>query len=223
MKFGFFKIGLLALSLSAPSLRAQHWNVGAPTARADWDCNFSSGRFGQRFIVADFNNEQKPDSITLMGLGQHGGQNVFSVRVCDSGRTVSLLTFESDETSIIVTAIDVNQDGSPDIIVEQPYTQKRIQIWLNDGHGGFQKANVADFANPDTRAPRTVAASSKGRHHSPPRAHLRRGKKLSIQRAKLPPTCRYCRSRYHRSPTMRVQKDLGGPNLSRAPPIAIHL
>ena len=84
----------------------------------------------QRFVVADFNNDQKPESITLRSLGQHGSKNIFSVRVCASGRTVSLLTLESTEPSIAVTAIDVNRDGSPDIIVEQRYTQKRIQVWL---------------------------------------------------------------------------------------------
>lgn len=222
MKSGFLKIGLLTLLLSAPSLRAQDWGVGTQSARAD-RCNFSTDRFGQRFIVADFNNDQKPDSLTLMSLGQRGGQNVFSVRVCDSGRTMGLLTFESKEPSIVVTAIDVNQDGSPDIVVEQSYTQKRIQVWLNDGHGGFHKANVADFANPDTRAPCTVAAFSKGRHHSPPRAHRRRGKELSIQAAALPSARRYSPSQYHRSLIVRVRKDLGGPNPPRAPPIALHL
>jgi hypothetical protein len=222
MKFGFFKIGLLALSLSAPSLFAQHWSVGAPSARADWGCNFSTERFGQRFIVADFNNDQKPDSITLVSLGQHGGQNVIGVRVCDYGRTASLLTFESNEPSIIVTAIDVNQDGSPDIVVEQRYTQKRIQVWLNDGHGGFHKAHLADFAIPDTRAPSSVAAPSKERYNSTPRVHLRRGTKLSIQTAKLPTAYRYSPGRDQWSFTVRAQKDLGGPNLSRAPPVALH-
>lgn len=221
MKFGFLKIGLLALSLSAPSLRAQDWSVGTLSARPD-RCNFSTERLGQRFIVADFNNDQKPDSIALMSLGQHSGQNVFSMRVCDSGRTTGLLTFESNEPSIIVTSIDVNQDGSPDIVVEQRYTQKRIQVWLNDGHGGFHKANAADFAIPDTRAPCTVAASS-GQHHSPRRAHLRRGKKLSIQGATLRTASRYSPSRYHRSLIVRVRKDRGGPNPPRAPPITLHL
>ena len=210
MKHGFFKIGLLALFLSAPSLHAQHWGVGALSGPAD-RCNFSSERSGQRFIFADFNNDQKPDSLTLRSLGQHGGQNVFGVRVCDSGRIVSLLTFESSEPSITVTAIDVNQDGSPDIVVEQRYTQKRIQVWLNDGHGGFRKARAADFPNLGTRAPCRVAAPSEGRHNLPPRAHLWRGKKLCIQRAELPTTSRSSPSRYHRSPTVRVQRTWADP------------
>ena len=220
MKFVFLEIGLLALSLSAPPLRAQDWSVGAPSAGAD-RCNLSGERFGERFFVADFNNDQVPDSITLMSLGQHGGKNVFGVRICESGQTVSLLTFESNEPSIVVTAIDVNQDGSPDIVVEQRYTQRRFEVWLNDGRGGFHKADLADFANPGTRAPCTVEAPSKG-HHSPPRAHLRRAKKLSIQTAKLPMACRYSPNGYHWSFSVRVQKAVGGPNLSRAPPIALH-
>ena len=222
MKRGFFKIGLLALSMAALSCRAQHSNVGTPLAEAD-RCNFSNERFGPRFIVADFNNDQKPDSVILRSLGQHGGKNIFSVRLCASGLTVSLLTLESTEPSIAVTAVDVNRDGSPDIIVEQRYTQKRIQVWLNDGHGGFRKAHAGDYRNQDTRAPCSASAPSKERRNSPRRAHLIRGKKLSIERAGLPTPCGYSPQRYRWSLTVRVQRHLGGPNLSRAPPIALHL
>ncbi len=222
MKHSFFKIGLLALSMAALSGRAQLSSIGAPLAEAD-RCNFSTGRLGPRLVVADFNNDQKPDSITLRSLGQHGGKNAFSVHVCASGRTVSLLTFESTEPSIAVTSIDVNGDGSPDIIIEQRYTQKRIQVWLNDGHGGFRKAHTGDYRNQDTRAPCIASAPSKGRHNSPRRAHLVRGKKLSIERAELPTTCGFSPQRYRGSLTVRVQRHLGGPNLSRAPPIALHL
>ena len=222
MKFGIFKISLLVLSLCAPSLCAQHWSTGASSAQAD-RCNFSSERFGQRYIVADFNNDQKPDSITLISLGQHGGQNLFGVRLCDSARPVRLLTFESSEPSVIVTAIDLNQDGSPDIVVEQSFTQRRIEVWLNDGRGGFQKARVADFAIPDTRAPCSAGMPLKERGNFPPRAHLRRGKKLGMETAKLPTICCYSPNRYRRSLTAQVQKELGGPNLSRAPPLPIQI
>ena len=222
MTSGFLKIGLLVLTLFAPSLRAQDGSIGSQPAQAD-RCNFSTERLSQRFIVADLNNDQRPDTIALMSLGRQSGQNIFSVRVCDSGRTVSQLTFESNERSIIVSAIDVNQDGSPDIVVEQRYTQKRIQVWLNDGHGGFHKAKIADFVNPDTRARCTVAASSIEQHHSPRRAHLRTGKRLNIQAAPLPTIRRYSPSLYHRSLVVRVQKYFDGPNPSRGPPAALHL
>lgn len=221
MKRGFLQIGLLALFLAAPCLRAHHGGVGPLSVKAD-RCNFSSGQFGQRIIVADFNNDQKPDSISLRSLGRHSGENAFGVRVCASGRTESLLTVDSSDPSITVTAIDVNQDHSPDIVVQQLYTQKRIQVWLNDGHGEFHKAHTDAFTYSDTRAPCTVSAPSKRRHNSPRRAQLRRGTKLNIQRAELPPTSCYSPSRNIRSLTVTVQRYLGGPNLSRAPPIILY-
>lgn len=221
MKCSFLKIGLLALSLAAPSLGAQHSDVVSPSAKAD-GCEFSE-HFGQRFIVADFNNDQMPDSISVRSLGQRGGKNTFRVHVCASGRTVSMLTIDSSDPSITLTAFDVNQDHSPDIVVEQLYTHKRIQVWLNDGHGGFYKTHADAFRNPDTRAPCTVSTPSNERHNSPRRAHLRRGTKLSIQRAKLPTTSRYSPLRNVRSLTAQVQLGLGGPNLSRAPPVALNL
>ena len=222
MKHGLFKFGLLALSLSAASLIAQSARAGVWSADGG-GCDFSGERFGQRFIVADFNNDQKPDSITLRSFGQTAGQNQFGLRVCASGGTASLLTIKSSESSIVVTVIDVNQDGSPDIVVEQRYTQRRIQVWLNDGRGEFHKAEAGDFEAEDTQAPCKVSAPSDGRHNSPRRAHLRRGNKLSIQKADLPTICSYVPSRYHGSLLFRVLKDLGGPNISRAPPSALHL
>src|SRR5579859_7060851 len=143
MKSVSFHLGLVALALSAPFLHARDGRVGAPSTVTD-HCNISGERYGQRFLVADLNNDEKPDRITLMGFGQHDGLNTFRVRVCDSAGGVSLLSFESSERSIDVTALDVNQDGSPDIVVEERFTQKRVRVWLNDGQGRFHKATEAD-------------------------------------------------------------------------------
>jgi hypothetical protein len=39
----------------------------------------------------------------------------------------------------------VNRDGAPDLVVEQAFTQKPIQIWLNDGHGSFRVAKSGNY------------------------------------------------------------------------------
>ena len=54
------------------------WKRRPPSVQAD-RCDFSSERFGQRFIVADFNNDQKPDSITLMSLGAEAKMSLVCV------------------------------------------------------------------------------------------------------------------------------------------------
>lgn len=218
MKFGIFKIGLLALALAAPFLCAQHASGSAPLD----GCSVASEGLAQRFVLADFNNDEKPDSISLWGLGRRGGKSAFGVRICVGGRLVDLFTLDSSDPSIALSAIDVNHDHSPDIVVEQLFTQKRIQVWLNDGHGRFHQAHADSFRSADARAPNTVSLPAKERH-SPRRAQLRRGTKLSIQRAKLPTTSRYSPPRRLPSLTARYLQEPGGPNLSRAPPVAVSL
>ena len=52
------------------------------------------------------------------------------------------LVFAANDPALTISAQDVNQDGIPDLIVEQAFTHKRIQVWLNDGHGKFRRVRV---------------------------------------------------------------------------------
>jgi len=94
---------------------------------------------------------------------------------------------------------------------------------LDDGHGNFSTARVADLAIPTGPARYRVVAEEAGRRNPPPRAHRRRGKKLSIQTAKLPITRSCSPSRYLLSPVRRIQQEPDGPSLSRAPPSNLYL
>jgi hypothetical protein len=62
-----------------------------------------------------------------------------------TGRENAELVIESNEAALTISAQDVNRDGATDIVVEQPLTRKRLQVWLNDGHGGFRQVRSEDF------------------------------------------------------------------------------
>ncbi|MGA7245731.1 MAG: VCBS repeat-containing protein, partial [Terracidiphilus sp.] len=87
----------------------------------------------------------------LLDVGQSNGRELFRIELHVTAGENNELTFESNETALTLSALDVNQDGAPDIIVEQAFTHKRLQVWLNDGHGLFRKVRSEDF--PSAPAP----------------------------------------------------------------------
>lgn len=100
---------------------------------------------GPRLVAADFDNDQRPDGAVLTEAGQFEGRQLFRVKLHFTLGQQNDLTFQSSETGLVMSALDVNQDGTPDLVVEQVFTHKRLQVWLNDGHGRFRPARVEDF------------------------------------------------------------------------------
>jgi hypothetical protein len=114
--------------------------------------NLLNSSLGQKFVAADFDNDRRPDGAVLLDAVQLEGQQLFRIRLYIASGQDRELTFQSNETALAISALDVNQDGLPDLIVEQVFTHKRLQVWLNDGHGRFRQARVEDFP-PFSEAP----------------------------------------------------------------------
>ncbi len=147
------KIVLAALALTASSLWAQDGLTGA-LARMNLAAPANLGRpFSQTLAAADFDGDNEPDGAVLIDYGWLRPQSSSrKIELHFTRRSDAILTFESNEAELAISALDVNGDGATDIIVERPLTHKRLQVWLNDGRGGFQKGRVEDFpsASPDT-------------------------------------------------------------------------
>jgi len=139
-----FPIFLISLFLMAPVLWAQDGLEGA-VSKVGHGPSLLPNSFEHRFVAADFDNDQKPDGAVLLDAGNLNGQKLFRIELHVTAGENNELTFESNETALTLSALDVNQDGAPDIIVEQAFTHKRLQVWLNDGHGLFHKVRGEDF------------------------------------------------------------------------------
>lgn len=101
--------------------------------------------FGPMLAIADFDHDNKPDGAVLVGSGRVLGKNNFRIELHLTDNKNSELTFESTESRLSITALDINNDGATDVIVEQPFTHRRLHVWLNDGHGRFHEARIEDF------------------------------------------------------------------------------
>jgi hypothetical protein len=119
--------------------------------------------FKQSLAVGDFDNDQKPDGALLLQSGKTAaGRSSFRIELHLSGSANTAFTFESNETTLAIIAVDINKDGATDLVVEQPFTHKPLYVWLGDGHGGFHQGRIDDFSSYstlsnqfDTPAPKT--------------------------------------------------------------------
>ena len=137
-------ISFIALAVVASSAKAQDGLDGALSEARDVR-SLLPNSVELKLAAADFDNDQRPDGAVLQDGGPFEGRGFFHIRLHFTAGKDRDLTFQSTETSLTISALDVNQDGIPDLVVEQIYTHKRLQIWLNDGHGEFHQARVQDF------------------------------------------------------------------------------
>jgi hypothetical protein len=133
------------LCLVASSAYAQDGFEGAFARQSRDPLRTNLAAFSQTLATADFDNDHRPDGAVLLDSGPFHSGNSFRIELHLSASVDSDLTFESTEKALSIAARDVNQDGSPDVIVEQALTHRRLYVWLNDGHGGFRKGRVEDF------------------------------------------------------------------------------
>jgi hypothetical protein len=138
------RIILAILALAATSMWAQDGLRGALSSAASPSGGVRSP-FDWKLAAADFDSDQKPDGALLKDAGVIDGQRVYRIELHLSAGENQNLIFASSDSALAISALDVNRDGMPDLIVEQAFTHKRLQVWLNDGHGNFRQVRVEDF------------------------------------------------------------------------------
>jgi hypothetical protein len=214
-----FTIALIVLALGAPSVWSQNGLAGA-VSRIRNARGLLDQHCGQSFVAADFDNDHKPDGAVLLHVGNFRGRLDFRIELHDSAHKARALTFASNESSLSIRALDVNRDGATDIVVEQAFTHKRLQVWLNDGRGAFYPARVDEFQSEDDGSLPQCDAPPDDQHGPALHTHVKRGTKLILQRGlsscpRLPYPGRYVRT----LPSL-IQDEASGPHPSRAPPIS---
>ena len=136
-----------ALACATPGLRAQDGLQGA-LSRDGLAQTFRSSYtslFERRSVMTDFDGDQRLDGAVLLHFDTFQSRNSFRVEVHLSARNNTELTFESTEDALSIAALDVNHDGTTDLVVEQAFTHRRLYVWLGDGRGSFRQGRVEDF------------------------------------------------------------------------------
>lgn len=136
----------ILLVLAAHCLYAQD-GIGGALSHANLASPLNlSNPFGRTLAGADFDNDHKLDGAVLLDSGGlHGQSTFYIIELHLSGGGNTELSFESAEIALAITALDVNEDGATDIVVERTLTHQRVYVWLNDGYGDFHRGRIEDF------------------------------------------------------------------------------
>ena len=131
-------LAFLAIFTDVSALRAQDgWSDALLRLQAA--SSLISPLFGQPLAAADFNHDGHPDGAVLL---RHG--TFARIEVLFQSHRVRSLSFTSNLAALAVSAVDVNQDGSPDLLIEDAFWRRPLFLWLNDGKGEFYAASVSD-------------------------------------------------------------------------------
>jgi len=154
----FFTASLVVstfLIVAAPFVRAQD---GVQGALGEFNRTTSPaqipGLSGSTLAVADFDGDNKPDGAILLQSDANLVKGNFAIKLHLTGHSNNEIRFQSLESALTVEAFDIDHDGDIDLIIEESISHKRLQIWINDGHGNFEKGRSEDFpsaadSNPD--------------------------------------------------------------------------
>ena len=152
LRNSIFGILVFLAFISVPPLQAQDGLRGAISVGEQRGNALPGGR-SQQLAAADFDNDQKPDGALLREAGLMNGERAFRIEIHISAGANDFITFSSNESGLAISALDVNRDGSPDIVIERAFTHERLQIYLNDGHGVFHQVRAEDYPSSDPSAP----------------------------------------------------------------------
>lgn len=134
------------LILAAPIVRAQD---GFQGALGEFTRTNSLGQIARlsspTLTIADFDGDNKPDGAILLRSNADLGKGNFAIELHLTGHHNSEIWFHSPESSLMIEALDIDHDGAIDLIIEESISHKRLQVWINDGHGNFEKGRLEDF------------------------------------------------------------------------------
>ena len=132
----FKTTAIFLIVLLAAALHAQN-GLSDAVALVRATPDFCSTLFGPSLVTADFNNDRQPDVAFLLRA-----KNTFRIEVHLGRQRISRLAFASSLSNLEIAALDINHDGSPDLVVEDPFSRQLLFVWLNDGSGSFHAVEV---------------------------------------------------------------------------------
>lgn len=153
MNTRFLTANLVLATLVIVGAHVVHAQDGVQGAVEDFNRTASPGqilRFSSPTLaIADFDGDNKPDGAILVQPDAVLGQGNFEIKLHLTGHNNGEIKFQSLESALTVEAFDIDHDGDIDLIIEESISHKRVQVWINDGHGHFEKGRLEDFPSED--------------------------------------------------------------------------
>jgi hypothetical protein len=109
--------------------------------------NLPSASFGvsSEFAIADFDGDVRPDLASIQADPNDSGNTNYCIQFELSSvgrRSISLV---APAGGLSIEARDVNGDHAVDLVLATAWLREPVAIFLNNGHGGFLRAEPAAF------------------------------------------------------------------------------
>ena len=135
---------------------------GGTTARACAE-NPPDGLLGPglTFAIADLDGDRRPDFARVQAGQNRPGDSDYSIQIFLSEVGRQSIQLVAPVGGLLIEARDVDGDDAIDLIVSTAWRKQPVAIFLNDGHGGFSRAQVAAFPGAfNSRETNLVSASN---------------------------------------------------------------
>jgi len=164
MKVRFFSFNfVLAICLLAavPGLRAQDGVQGALAFARNGASSAQAmhGRFAPVFAIADLDSDNQPDGVVLLDAGSLSHPGNFQIELHFTGHNNAAIAFQSTESALTITIRDIDHDGDVDLVLEKSFTHQPLRVWINNGHGDFEKGRLEDYPGAVVPAGRQIRSS----------------------------------------------------------------
>jgi hypothetical protein len=126
----------LLLSIAVPITKAAH-RESPPAAGA--------GRALARFVIADFDGDEKPDYVTVDVNQSHLHLTDYSIRLRLSRGFESAIGITAPSGGLQLSSRDVNGDNILDVVVRTALDSNLVAVLINDGNGNFSLAKPELF------------------------------------------------------------------------------
>ena len=207
---------VLLLLAGVPALHAQD-GLDDAFSRLDSACVLTGQFSGPSVATADFDNDTHPDGAVLFR-----SDTTFEFEVHFRSARVSKITFASRLPKLAISAFDINNDGNPDLVVEDPFSHQRLFVWLNDGYGSFHSAHAEDFPAPSDDRYRNLSSLSRTPQNQAAVGSAKFRLRIASSSLSWPPAPTDS-FRLPRQATSPVLQFTPAPGLLRGPPFSISL
>jgi hypothetical protein len=119
---------------------------GSAAASADFQTTLPAAPgLGLPFAIADFDGDRNPDVASIQAMSSNAGKTDYWIQLQLSAAGRRSIRVSAPSGGLQIEARDVNGDHAVDLVVSTAWRRQPVAIFLNDGHGGFSRAELTAF------------------------------------------------------------------------------
>jgi hypothetical protein len=113
---------------------------------------------GPQFAIADLDGDVRPDFVSIESGSKHSGTTNYSIQLQLSAVGRRFIQLAAPAGGLRIETRDVNGDHAVDLVLATAWFNRPVAVFLNNGHGGFSRAEPTAFPGAFTES-RTKWAS----------------------------------------------------------------